>query len=61
MSFNINTNYPSIAHLQQRSAQRMPKFAYEYLTEGCNDDINVKKNTTDIRQIEIMPYYLAQY
>jgi L-lactate dehydrogenase (cytochrome) len=61
MSFNINTNYPSVAHLQKRSARRMPKFAYEYLTEGCNDDINVKKNTTDIRQIELMPYYLAQY
>jgi L-lactate dehydrogenase (cytochrome) len=59
MSFKINTNYPSIAHLQHRSAQRMPKFAYEYLIEGCNDDINVAKNTTDIRQIELMPYYLS--
>ena len=61
MSFNINTNYPSIAHLQQRSSERMPKFAYEYLTEGCNDDLNVKKNTTDIRQIELMPNYLERY
>jgi len=43
MTFNIDTNFPSVAHLQKRTAQRMPKFAYEYLTEGCNDDINVKK------------------
>jgi L-lactate dehydrogenase (cytochrome) len=43
MSFDINTDYPSIAHLKKRTEQRMPKFAYEYLTEGCNDDINVKK------------------
>jgi L-lactate dehydrogenase (cytochrome) len=56
---NINTDYPSVAHLEKRAARRMPKFAYEYLTEGCNDDLNVKKNTNEIRQIELMPYYLA--
>ena len=56
---NINTNYPSVAHLEKRAAKRMPKFAYEYLTEGCNDDINVAKNTTDIHKIELMPHYLA--
>ena len=56
---NINTDYPSVAHLEKRAAKRIPKFAYEYLIEGCNDDQNVKKNTTDIRQIELMPYYLA--
>ncbi len=61
MSFNINTNYPSIAHLKKRSKERMPKFSYDYLTEGCNDDINVKKNTTDIQKIELMPYYLEEY
>jgi L-lactate dehydrogenase (cytochrome) len=61
MSFDINTDYPSIAHLKKRTEQRMPKFAYEYLTEGCIDDINVKKNTTDIRKIELMPYYLGRH
>ena len=61
MAFSINTNYPSVAHLQQRSAQRMPKFAYEYLTEGCNEDINLKINTSDIHQIELMPQYLKSF
>jgi len=56
---NINTDYPSVAHLEKRAARRMPKFAYEYLIEGCNDDQNVKKNTTDIRRVELMPHYLA--
>lgn len=58
MSFNINTTYPSIGHLKKRAEKRMPKFAFEYLTEGCNDDLNVDKNTSDIRKIELMPYYL---
>lgn len=61
MAFNINTNYPSISHLRKGAARRMPKFAYEYLTEGCNEDINVKKNTTDIHQIELMPQYLRSF
>lgn len=61
MNFNINTNYPSIAHLREKSKRRMPKFAYDYLIEGCNDDINVDKNTSEIRQIELMPQYFADY
>ncbi|PIE47898.1 MAG: alpha-hydroxy-acid oxidizing enzyme [Gammaproteobacteria bacterium] len=59
MTFSINTNYPSVEHLRIRSKQRMPRFAYEYLTEGCNDDLNVTKNTQEIRNIELMPHYLT--
>lgn len=61
MSFNINTNYPSIEHLRIKARKRMPRFAYDYLTEGCNDDLNVNKNTTEIRNIELMPSYLTDY
>lgn len=59
--FNINTEYPSVEHLRRRAKCRMPKFAWEYLTEGCNDDLNVTKNTEEIRQIELMPYYLSEH
>lgn len=59
--FNINTEYPSIGHLQRRAKWRMPKFAWEYLTEGCNEDLNVSKNTEEIRKIELMPYYLSEH
>lgn len=61
MSFVINTNYPSIEHLRKRAYKRMPRFAYEYLTEGCNDDLNVGKNTSEIRDIELIPNYLTDY
>jgi len=61
MSFNINTDYPSVAHLQRRAEMRMPRFAYEYLTEGCNEEINLAKNTSDIHQVELMPHYLRNY
>ncbi|PIE45977.1 MAG: alpha-hydroxy-acid oxidizing enzyme [Gammaproteobacteria bacterium] len=61
MTFNINTNYPSIEHLRRKAKKRMPRFAYDYLTEGCNDDLNVTKNTREIRDIELMPGYLTDY
>ncbi|MBR0573099.1 MULTISPECIES: alpha-hydroxy acid oxidase [Pasteurellaceae] len=59
MSFQMNPDYPSIEHLRVKSKKRMPKFAYEYLTEGCNEDLNVYKNTKEIRDIELMPTYLT--
>ncbi len=59
MTFNINTNYPSVEHLHKKAKKRMPKFAYEYLTEGCNDDLNVTKNSKEIRDIELVPQYLT--
>ncbi len=59
MSFNINTNYPSIEHLRQKAKKRMPRFAYDYLTEGCNNDLNVNKNNKEISKIELMPKYLT--
>ncbi len=34
MTFNINTNYPSIEHLRRKAKKRMPRFAYDYLTAG---------------------------
>ncbi len=60
MSFTLNTNYPSIEHLRRRAEKRMPKFAYEYLTEGCNEDLNVTRNTADLRNIKLMPTYLTE-
>ena len=39
----------------------MPKFAFDYLDGGCNDDINLNKNRTDIQKIELMPNYLSDF
>lgn len=56
-----NTNYPGIDDLIRRAKQRMPKFAFEYLDGGCNEDVNLYKNTQEIRDIELLPYYLREY
>lgn len=58
MKKKFNDKYPSIADLRNRAKSKMPKFAFEYLDGGCNDDYNLRKNTTDLREIELVPQYL---
>ena len=60
-NIHIDPRYPSIQHLKSKAEKRIPRFAYEYLSGGCNNDINIKKNTSDIRKIELQPYYLRDY
>ena len=61
MKLNINSQYPSVNDLRKRAKFKMPKFAFDYLDGGCNDDINLNKNRTDIQKIELMPNYLSDF
>jgi L-lactate dehydrogenase (cytochrome) len=53
-----HTGYPAITDLRNKAKKRMPKFAFEYLDGGCNEDVNLIKNTSDIRKIELKPIYV---
>lgn len=57
----INSKYPSVVDLRKRAQKRIPKFAFEYLDGGCNEDVNLHKNTAEIRDIELLPYYLSKH
>jgi L-lactate dehydrogenase (cytochrome) len=61
MKASYNTSYPSIDDLRAKAKRRIPKFAFEYLDGGCNEDVNLFKNTTELRQVELVPYYLSNY
>ena len=61
MDLSYNPNYPSIDDLRNKAKKRIPRFAFEYLDGGCNQEINLKKNTSDIRKIELKPWYLKNY
>ncbi len=58
---NINPKYPDISFLRERAMQRIPKFAFEYLDGGCNEGVNLKRNTAEIREVQLRPYYLRDY
>lgn len=58
MSWPYNKNYPSIEDLRQKAKGRIPRFAFEYLDGGCNEDVNLNKNTQELREVELVPVYL---
>ncbi len=61
MDLQIDSRFPSVADLRERARKRIPRFAFEYLDGGCNEDVNIRRNTTDIREIELVPQYLAEH
>ena len=61
MKLNINSKYPSVSDLRKRTQVKIPKFAFEYLDGGCNEDVNLDKNRSDLRKIELMPHYLSKF
>lgn len=58
---NFDSRYPSVEDLRLKARKRIPKFAFEYLDGGCNEDVNLHKNTAEIREVELLPYYLSKH
>jgi len=61
MDLTINPKYPSIEALQERARRRIPGFAMDYLEGGCNEEVNLRRNTEDIRTVQLIPQYLKPY
>lgn len=55
------TAYPSIDDLRRKARKRIPRFAFEYLDGGCNEDVNLEKNTRELREVELLPFYTRPY
>ena len=58
---SYNTNYPSIEDLIKKAKKQIPRFAFEYLDGGCNEDVNLIKNTAELREVELRPTYLSEH
>ncbi len=61
MQYPFNPMYPTVSDLRLRARQRIPRFAFEYLDHGCNADINLERNTKEIRDVQLKPYYLRKF
>lgn len=61
MQPSYNYNYPSIDDLIKKAKSKIPRFAFEYLDGGCNEDVNLIKNTKELRDVELKPYYLRKH
>ncbi len=61
MKLEYNAKFPSIDDLRDKAMKRIPRFAFEYLDGGCNEEVNLHKNTKEIREVELKPYYLSKH
>jgi len=61
MEIQYNSKYPSIEDLKEKAKRRIPKFAFEYLDGGCNEDVNLYRNTAELREVQLLPHYLNRH
>ena len=58
MNLDLLSKYPSIDDLRIKAKKRIPPFAFDYLDGGCNEDVSLKRNTSEIREVLLEPRYL---
>jgi len=56
----IDPRYPDIEYLRAKAKKRIPGFAFDYLDGGCNTEVNLRRNTDEIRDLQLKPYYLRE-
>ncbi len=61
MKLKYNPRYPSVEDLRKKAKKKVPGFAFDYLDGGCNEEINLRKNTAEIREVELLPQYLEPF
>jgi L-lactate dehydrogenase (cytochrome) len=41
--------------------ERIPKFAFDYLDGGCNEDVNLHRNSSELKEVQLRPEYLQKF
>lgn len=61
MKTSYKNDYLTTTELRKRAKSKIPKFIFQYLDGGCNDNINLIKNTKEIGDIELKPFYIREH
>lgn len=61
MDLTFDTRYPSIDDLRNKAKKKIPRFAFEYLDGGCNEDVNLLRNSSELREVQLKPNYLRKH
>lgn len=61
MEIQYDPRFPSVEDLRRRTKRRVPGFAYDYLSGGANEEINLRKNRSEIQEVELMPQYITTH
>ena len=61
MSDYFNSRYPDVADLKKAAKKRIPKFAFDYLEEGCMEEIGLKRNRNAIESVQLRSELLKPF
>lgn len=61
MTDYFDSRFPSVEALRAQAKKRMPGFAFDYLDGGCFSEVNLDRNTREVREVQLKPYYLRDY
>src|ERR1051326_896542 len=61
MISSYNSQYPTIQDLKRKAKGRIQKFVFDYLEGGCNEDVNLERNKSDLQKVVLMPQYLRKF
>lgn len=50
--------YPDIPYLREKARRMIPRFAFDYVDGACNSEINLRRNTEEIREVRLKPVYI---
>lgn len=61
MNKNYNSNFPDFDDLKRKACQRMPKFAFDYISGGCNQEFGLETNRKSLNNIKLRSELLKPY
>ncbi len=53
----LRQRFPTIDDLRRRARWRVPRFAFDFVDGGANDEVCVARNIAAFRSIELLPHY----
>ncbi len=53
----LRRRFPTIADLRARARRRVPRFAFDFVDGGANEETCVDRNAKAFRAVELLPHY----
>jgi (S)-mandelate dehydrogenase len=57
MAERLRRRFPTIADLRASARRRVPRFAFDFVDGGANDETCVERNAKAFRAVELLPHY----
>jgi L-lactate dehydrogenase (cytochrome) len=56
----LRQRFPTIADLRRRARRRVPRFAFDFVDGGANDEVCIERNIAAFRAVELLPRYCIE-